>query len=144
PTAGHSSNPGPLPWLPGIPPTLATHEKYGPYLNARADLIHALVVDVREQANHCVPTTAPPWATHLNDPAHEQLPGDLAVWRGAADVPPPDRRPTRPPLGDAPERPSPRTAAWRPRGMAGRHRCPDTGPAPHRRTPTRRRGRPGP
>ncbi len=94
PTAGHSSNPGPLPWLPGIPTTLATHEKYGPYLNARADLIHALVVDVREQANHCVPTTAPPWATHLNDPAHEQLPGDLAVWRAATDVPTQDRRPT--------------------------------------------------
>jgi conjugative relaxase-like TrwC/TraI family protein len=94
PAGGHSSNPGPLPWLPAIPARLKVHEQYGPYLNARVDLIEALVVDVREQANQYAPTTAPPWATHLMDPAHQQLVGDLAVWRAATGVPTQDRRPT--------------------------------------------------
>ena len=102
PTGGHDSTPGPLPWLPAIPARLKVHEKYGPYLSARADLIRALVVDVREQATQYAPTTAPPWAVHLVDPAHEHLLGDLAVWRAATGVPTQDRRLTgAPQLGVA-------------------------------------------
>jgi len=94
PTGSRSSNRGPLPWLPGIPARIAAHEQYGPYLTARADLIRALVVDVRTEAAKLAPTTAPPWAVHLLDPSHTQLLGDLAVWRAATGVPTPDRRPT--------------------------------------------------
>ena len=102
PTGKRDSPPGPLPWLPAIPTTLAAHEHYGPYLSARADLIHALVVDVLEQATQYAPTTAPPWAVHLMDPTHQQLVGDLAVWRAATGVPAQDRRPTgAPQLGAA-------------------------------------------
>ena len=71
PTGGRSSSRGPLPWLPGVPARIAGHERYGPYLSARADLIRALVVDVRAQATQLTPTTAPPWAVHLLDPAHD-------------------------------------------------------------------------
>jgi AAA domain len=102
PTGGHDSTPGPLPWLPAIPARLKVHEDYASYLNARADLITALVVDVREQATRYAPTTAPPWAVHFMDPDHESLLGDLAVWRAATGVPPDDRRPTgKPQLGAA-------------------------------------------
>jgi conjugative relaxase-like TrwC/TraI family protein len=102
PTSGYGSTPGPLPWLPAIPARLKVHEDYAPYLNARADLITALVVDVREQANHYGPTTPPLWATHLMDPDQESLLGDLAVWRAATGVPPDDRRPTgKPQVGAA-------------------------------------------
>lgn len=102
PTGGRNVGPGPLPWLPTIPTTLANDTQYGPYLNARANLIHALVVDVRAEAAGYGPTTAPPWAMHLMDPAHQQLVGNLAVWRAATGVPTQDRRPTgAPQLGAA-------------------------------------------
>ena len=102
PAGGYDSTPGPLPWLPAIPARIKVHEDYGPYLNARADLITALVVDVREQATRYAPTTAPPWAVHFMDPDHVSLRGDLAVWRAATGVPPDDRRPTgKPQLGAA-------------------------------------------
>jgi len=102
PTGGHDSTPGPLPWLPAIPARLKVHEDYASYLNARADLITALVVDVREQATRYAPTTAPPWAVHFMDPDQESLLGDLAAWRAATGVPPDDRRPTgKPQLGAA-------------------------------------------
>ncbi|MDQ1538430.1 MAG: hypothetical protein QOE58_2823, partial [Actinomycetota bacterium] len=61
---------GPLPWLPSVPARIAGHERYGPYLAARADLVAALVVDVRAEATQLTPTTAPPWAVHMMDPAH--------------------------------------------------------------------------
>jgi DNA primase catalytic core len=93
-TSGRGPNNGPLPWLPGVPDRIARHEQYGPYLTARADLIRALVIDVRAEATQLAPTTAPAWAVHLMDPAHTQLLGDLAVWRAATGVPAPDRRPT--------------------------------------------------
>ncbi len=92
----HSSNRRPVPWLPGIPARLAEHEQYGGYLSAQADLIGALVADVRAETAGYTPTTAPPWAVHLVDP-DQQLLGDLAVWRAATGVPPMDRRPTGPP-----------------------------------------------
>jgi DNA primase catalytic core len=94
PTGSLSSNRGPLPWLPGVPARIARLEQYGPYLTGRADLIRALVVDVRAEATKLAPTTAPPWAVHLLDPTHTQLLADLAVWRAATGVPAPDRRPT--------------------------------------------------
>ena len=94
PTGGRGPSNGPLPWLPGVPARIARHEQYGPYLTARADLIRALIVDVRAEATKLAPTTAPPWAVHLLDPTHTQLLCDLAVWRAATGVPTPDRRPT--------------------------------------------------
>jgi DNA primase catalytic core len=102
PTGGRRSSRGPLPWIPGIPASLNANERYGPYLTARADLIRALVEDVRTQATQLTPTTVPPWAVHLMDPAHEQLLGDLTVWRAATGVPILDRRPTGAPQFAAP------------------------------------------
>ena len=41
---------GPLPWLPGIPNRIAADPTWGPYLNARSDLIAQLVDQVRRNA----------------------------------------------------------------------------------------------
>ncbi len=41
-------SPGPLPWLPGIPPTLHAHPVWGPYLAKRSQL----VADLADQVQH--------------------------------------------------------------------------------------------
>jgi hypothetical protein len=63
---------GPLPWLPGIPDRPAADPNWGPYLNARSQLVAELADQVRGNAA----AEAPAW-------------GDPAPWSGAGRV---DRR----------------------------------------------------
>ena len=89
---------GPLPWLPGIPHMLAADPDWGPYLNARSQLVAQLADQVRSNAA----AEAPAWAAvgHALVPA--ELIADLQVWRAATQVDPNDLRPTGPPqLGRA-------------------------------------------
>jgi hypothetical protein len=74
-TALAPTYPGPLPWLPGTPPTLHADRVWGPYLAKRSQL----VIDLADQVqNH--PSSA--------------LIGDIAVWRAAYGINPQDPRPT--------------------------------------------------
>jgi conjugative relaxase-like TrwC/TraI family protein len=46
-----ATEPGPLPWLPGIPDALHDHPVWGPYIAQRAELITDLAARVRRDAN---------------------------------------------------------------------------------------------
>ncbi len=89
-----SHTPGPLPWLPGIPQRLAHDPNWSTYLTARSATIVATVVDVRAAAEAYTVATAPGWARLLLSHEHQQLRGDLAVFRAAHAVPQDDTRPT--------------------------------------------------
>jgi conjugative relaxase-like TrwC/TraI family protein len=89
---------GPLPWLPGIPHRLAADPNWGPYLNARSQLVTELADQVR--LNAAVATVA--WAAQRHAPVPAELIADIQVWRAATQVDPSDLRPTGPPqLGRA-------------------------------------------
>jgi hypothetical protein len=103
---------GPLPWLSGIPHRLAADPAWGPYLNARSQLVAKLADQVRRTAA----AEAPAWAAQPQTPVPAELiadlqvwraatqvdPNDLQVWRAATQVDPNDLRPTGPPqLGRA-------------------------------------------
>ncbi|OCL30874.1 hypothetical protein BCR15_10380 [Tessaracoccus lapidicaptus] len=88
----HPDTSGPLPWLTGIPRSLADHDQWGPYLTARHAQVRAFAAEVRAAA------------TAINQPVWA-LPGqtlttstvtDVEVWRAAWQVEPSDRRPTGP------------------------------------------------
>jgi hypothetical protein len=84
-------DPGPLPWLPGIPETLHTHAVWGTYLAKRSQLIAGLADQVHDHA--CQRDGLPIWAapeTHLST----ALIGEIAVWRAANGINPQDTRPT--------------------------------------------------
>jgi hypothetical protein len=86
-----STNPGPLPWLPGIPPTLQAHPVWGDYLARRSQLVADLADQVHDQAcqGAAEPILALP-GIHLN----AALVGDVAVWRAANGINSQDPRPT--------------------------------------------------
>lgn len=93
--AGQSrfSDPGPLPWLRGLPrqlpDTLASE-----HLRARARLITALADQIRTDTQAWTTSTAPIWARPvLGSPG---LVSDLAVWRAGHHTPDTDIRPTGP------------------------------------------------
>jgi hypothetical protein len=89
---------GPLPWLSGIPHRLAADPDWGPYLNARSQLVAELADQVRRNAA----AEAPAWAAQLHTPVPAELIADIQVWRAATQVDPSDLRPTGPPqLGHA-------------------------------------------
>ncbi len=85
---------GPLPWLPGIPPDLRQQPHWGPYLNARADLVTTLTDQVRHRVIS-TPNTPPWWPSGRSLPTPDLL-ADLTVWRAANAVPDSDHRPTGP------------------------------------------------
>ncbi|HYO86252.1 MAG TPA: MobF family relaxase [Dermatophilaceae bacterium] len=85
---------GPLPWLPGIPTDLREEPHWGPYLNARSDLVTTLAGEVRHQATN-TPNTPTWWPKGRSTPTPDLL-ADLAVWRAANTIPDSDRRPTGP------------------------------------------------
>jgi hypothetical protein len=88
---------GPLPWLPGIPHRLAADPNWGPYLNARSQLVAELAGQVRRNAA----AEAPAWAARPHTVPAELI-ADMRVWRAATQVDPSDLRPTGPPqLGHA-------------------------------------------
>src|SRR4029453_15178408 len=81
-------NPGPLPWLPGIPETLRSHPGWGPYLTKRSQLVADQIQD------HAYQIGGPPvWAAPGSHPS-TALVGDIAVWRAANGINPQDPRPT--------------------------------------------------
>jgi DNA primase catalytic core len=94
PTHTRSHTPGPLPWLPGIPQRLADDPNWGSYLTARSAQVTATVVDVRAAAQAYTVATVPGWARLLLPDEHQQLRGDVAVFRAAHAVPEDDTRPT--------------------------------------------------
>jgi hypothetical protein len=85
------NDPGPLPWLPGIPPTLQDHPEWGRYLAERAQLVAGLADQVRDCASQN--GGQPVWARPGSHPTAALI-GEIAVWRAAVGVDPQDRRPT--------------------------------------------------
>jgi hypothetical protein len=83
--------PGPLPWLPDIPPALQDHPGWGRYLAKRSQLVVGLADQVRDDASQQPGT--PAWAPSGSHPT-ATLVGEIAVWRAAVGVQPQDRRPT--------------------------------------------------
>jgi hypothetical protein len=86
-----SSDPGPLPWLPGIPEALQDHHVWRQYLAKRSQLVIDLANDVRDGASRS--REQPIWAPPGSHPTAALL-GELAVWCAAVGVDPQDRRPT--------------------------------------------------
>ena len=61
------TDPGPLPWLPGIPPTLHAHPVWGDYLAKRSQLVADLANQVQDHARQ---SDAPPvWAPPGSHPS---------------------------------------------------------------------------
>jgi hypothetical protein len=89
---------GPLPWLPGIPHRLVADLNWGPYLNARSQLVAELADQVRLNTAD----QGPAWGAQRHAPVPAELIADIQVWRAATQVDPSDLRPTGPPqLGRA-------------------------------------------
>jgi hypothetical protein len=82
---------GPLPWLPGIPPTLHGHPVWGDYLAKRSQLVADLANQVQHHARQ---SDGPPaWAAPGSHPSTD-LVREIAVWRAANGINPQDPRPT--------------------------------------------------
>ena len=91
-TGLRNSRPGPLPWIPAVPRTLAEHPEWGPYLDARARLVTELAARVHTDASGTSRT--PAWlAAGMGQPTGQTI-ADVAVWRAAMGVPDADTRPT--------------------------------------------------
>jgi hypothetical protein len=85
------SDPGPLPWLPGMQEALQDHHVWGHYLAKRSQLVSGLANDVRDDASRS--HEQPIWAPPGSHPTAALL-GEVAVWRAAVGVDAQDRRPT--------------------------------------------------
>jgi hypothetical protein len=93
-----SGRDGPLPWLRGLPDRIAADPTWGPYLNARSDLVAQLVDEVRRNAA----ADPPAWAAQPHALVPAKLTADVQIWRAANQIDPGDIRPTGPPqLGQA-------------------------------------------
>jgi len=86
-----ATEPGPLPWLPGIPEALHDHPVWGQYLANRAELIADLAAHVRRDANE--DSTPPVWATPGSQPSVALI-SEVEVWRAANAIDRTDHRPT--------------------------------------------------
>ena len=84
------TDPGPLPWLPGIPPTLHAHPVWGDYLAKRSQLVADLADQVQDHACQGAPSQSGPPGSHPST----ALIGEIAVWRAANGINPQDPRPT--------------------------------------------------
>jgi conjugative relaxase-like TrwC/TraI family protein len=89
-TALTPTDPGPLPWLPGIPPTLHADPTWAPYLTERSDLVADLAGQVQDHT--CRGDDSPAWAGSGGPPT--ALVREIAVWRAANGINPQDPRPT--------------------------------------------------
>jgi hypothetical protein len=90
-TALMPANPGPLPWLPGIPATLHEHPVWGEYLAKRLHLVADLAEQVHNHA--CHGDAEPIWAPPGSRPSTALI-GEIAVWRAANGISAQDLRPT--------------------------------------------------
>jgi conjugative relaxase-like TrwC/TraI family protein len=85
------TNPGPLPWLPGIPEMLHAHPVWGAYLARRSQLIVELADQIQNHA--CQGDAEPGWTPPGSHPS-TALVREIAVWRAANGINPQDPRPT--------------------------------------------------
>ena len=85
------TDPGPLPWLPGIPQRLQNQPVWGEYLAKQSQLVTDLADRVRNQAGQDGPQ--PVWASAGSQPGAGII-GEIAVWRAANGIHPGDPRPT--------------------------------------------------
>jgi hypothetical protein len=90
-TALTPTDPGPLPWLPGIPERLRNHPVWGPYVTKRSQLVADLADQVQNDA--CQADGPPVWSAAGSHPK-TALMGEIAVWRAANGINPHDPRPT--------------------------------------------------
>ncbi|HTF40315.1 MAG TPA: hypothetical protein VK754_06955 [Propionibacteriaceae bacterium] len=90
-TALTPTDPGPLPWLPGIPEPLHAHPVWGDYLAKRSQLVADLADHVQDHA--CQGDAQPAWAPPGTHPSTALI-GEIAVWRAANGIDPQDPRPT--------------------------------------------------
>jgi len=84
-------DPGPLPWLLGIPPTLHDDPVWGDYLAKRSQLVANLAAQVQDHA--CRGDAEPVWAPPGIHPSASLI-GEIAVWRATNGIDPQDTRPT--------------------------------------------------
>ncbi|MBK8463940.1 MAG: relaxase domain-containing protein [Nigerium sp.] len=92
PATGRDTQPGPLPWLPALPASLARHNDWGDYLQRRHALVVELADQVRDQA--LASTRLPAWAPAGSFRPDAATVADLTVWRAAHRTPTTDTRPT--------------------------------------------------
>jgi hypothetical protein len=85
------TDPGPLPWLPGIPQALHDHPVWGQYLAKRSELVTDLANRIRGRARQ--DDTQPVWAPPGSRP-NLAIIGEVDVWRAANGIYPNDPRPT--------------------------------------------------
>jgi hypothetical protein len=105
-------DPGPLPWLPGIPPTLYSHPVWGDYLAKRSQLVADLADQGQAQAFQG--DAQPVWAPPGSHPS--ALIGEIAVCRApTASIPKTHDQPKEPNS----KRPGPLDITPRP----GHHAC---------------------
>jgi conjugative relaxase-like TrwC/TraI family protein len=83
----------PLPWLPAIPQRLHEHQRWGPYLAARAAIIAELAERVRDSVDT---RQLPGWAHEGGGRPPSRVMVDIEVWRAAMGVSRDDQRPTGP------------------------------------------------
>jgi hypothetical protein len=84
-------DPGPLPWLLGIPSMLQDHPVWGAYLAKRSQLVADLANQVQDRP--CQGDAEPAWAAPGSHPSTAII-GEIAVWRAANGINPQDPRPT--------------------------------------------------
>lgn len=92
PATGRRTQPGPLPWLPGLPTSLGLHRDWGDYLQRRHQLVGDLTDRVRTDA--LASTQLPAWAPAGSFRPDAATVADLTVWRAAHGTPATDTRPT--------------------------------------------------
>ncbi len=79
------AEPGPLPWLAGIPSEAASHSAWGPYLAARSRRVSSLAAEVAADP------VLPEWTAKYDDVLTLELRRELVVWRAATGVPADER-----------------------------------------------------
>ena len=126
---------GPLPWLSGIPHRLAADPDWGPYLNARSQLVAELADQVRRNAA----AEAPPWAAQPHAPVPAELIADVQVWRAATQVDP-ERPATHRATPTRLRRPNLPTATRQATRSRGHQPRPALAEATRHRSPQRHRG----
>jgi hypothetical protein len=82
-------DPGPLPWLRGIPETLRSHPVWGAYLAKRSQLVADLADQVQNDAFRG--DARPVWAPPGSHPSTALI-GEIAAWRAANGINPQDPR----------------------------------------------------
>jgi hypothetical protein len=85
------TDPGPLPWLPGNPPTFHSRPVWGAYLAKRSQLVTDLADQVQDHA--CQGDAEPVWAPSGSHPSPALI-GEIAVWRAANGINPQHPQPT--------------------------------------------------